>query len=119
MAKLGTCKPQCRFYWFLYKKRVKIMYETFDPFLTSKYSQLENFSCFFKTNTLFAKVEFVVNVILEYVSGNPECISFFFPLRFFDFCRFLNLFSFSLIFIEKFQKISVRHGFLLFTTSYI
>ena len=27
MTKLGTSKPQYRFYWFLYEKRVKIMYE--------------------------------------------------------------------------------------------
>ena len=84
-----------------------------------KYLQLENFLRFFKTNANFAKVEFVVNMILEYVSWSPACLSFFLPLKSFNFCRFFNLFSFSFIFIKKFQKISVRYSFLLFTTAYI
>ena len=123
MVKLETSKPQYRFYWFLYKKRVKIMYENIlfisgEIILTQKWKiATRKFSIFFfKTNTIFAKVEFVVNAILEYVSA---WISSFFPFNFFDFCRFFNLCSFPNILIIKFRKISVRYSCLLFTAAYI
>ena len=62
------------------------------------------FSMFFKINTTLAKVEFVVNGILEYVSGNPACISFFFPLKFFTFCKFLIYFHICLFLVADFRK---------------
>ena len=37
--------------------------------------QLENIPWFFKTNTIFAKVESVVNVILEHFSGSSAWFS--------------------------------------------
>ena len=111
IAKLGK--------FFFYKKRVKIKCENVWFIFDELIFATRKFSMFFKTNTIFVKVEFVVNVILAYVSGSSACISFLFPLKLFNFCRFFNLFSFSLVFISKFEKISAGYSFLLFTTAYV